>query len=51
MNRRTFLFLSFVLGLRPGAAAVSATGRAWIKHNIEEVGNFEAFLPQLYSLK
>jgi len=26
-----------------------ARGRAWIKHNIEEVGNFEAFLPQLYA--
>jgi hypothetical protein len=26
-----------------------AHGRAWIKHNIEEVGNFEAFLPQLYA--
>ena len=24
-------------------------GRAWIKHNIEEVGNFEAFLPALYA--
>ncbi|MFT3744168.1 MAG: hypothetical protein QM785_07730 [Pyrinomonadaceae bacterium] len=24
-------------------------GRAWIKHNIEEVGNFEYFLPQLFS--
>lgn len=24
-------------------------GRAWIKHNIEEVGNFEAFLPELYA--
>jgi hypothetical protein len=23
-------------------------GNAWIKHNIEEVGNFEFFLPQLY---
>ena len=23
-------------------------GRAWIRHNIEEVGNFESFLPQLY---
>lgn len=23
-------------------------GRAWIKHNIEEVGNFEFFLPVLY---
>lgn len=26
-----------------------ARGRAWIKHNIEEVGNFEAFLPALYA--
>jgi hypothetical protein len=26
-----------------------AQGRAWIKHNIEEVGNFEAFLPQLHA--
>lgn len=24
-----------------------ARGRAWIKHNIEEVGNFESFLPAL----
>ena len=27
-----------------------ARGRAWIKHNIEEVGNFESFLPQLYAV-
>jgi len=26
-----------------------ARGHAWIKHNIEEVGNFELFLPQLYA--
>jgi hypothetical protein len=26
-----------------------ARGRAWIKHNIEEVGNFETFLPKLYA--
>lgn len=26
-----------------------ARGHAWIKHNIEEVGNFEAFLPELYA--
>ena len=26
-----------------------ARGRAWIKHNIEEVGNFESFLPRLYA--
>lgn len=26
-----------------------ARSRAWIKHNIEEVGNFESFLPELYS--
>jgi 2-polyprenyl-6-methoxyphenol hydroxylase-like FAD-dependent oxidoreductase len=25
-----------------------ATGRAWLKHNVEEVGNFERFLPALY---
>ncbi len=24
-------------------------GEAWIKHNVEEVGQFEAFLPKLYS--
>lgn len=23
-------------------------GRAWLKHNVEEVGNFERFLPALY---
>jgi hypothetical protein len=26
-----------------------ARGKAWIKHNIEEVGNFESFLPALYA--
>ena len=26
-------------------------GRAWIKHNIEEVGNFESFLPKLYAFE
>ena len=24
-------------------------GRAWIKHNVEEVGNFQFFLPDLYA--
>jgi hypothetical protein len=28
---------------------VEARGRAWIKHNIEEVGNSESFLPGLYA--
>jgi hypothetical protein len=28
-----------------------ARGRAWIKHNIEEVGNFETFLPKLYAIE
>jgi DAPG hydrolase PhiG domain len=28
-----------------------ARGRAWIKHNIEEVGNFEAFLPELCAIE
>lgn len=27
-----------------------AHGRAWLKHNVEEVGNFEFFLPQLVAL-
>jgi hypothetical protein len=26
-----------------------AMGHAWLKHNIEEVGNFEFFLPELFS--
>ena len=26
-----------------------ATGRAWLKHNVEEVGNLEFFLPALYA--
>jgi hypothetical protein len=26
-------------------------GRAWIRHNIEEVGNFESFLPRLYAVE
>jgi hypothetical protein len=25
-----------------------AKARAWFKHNVEEVGNFEFFLPELY---
>jgi hypothetical protein len=25
-----------------------AVGEAWLKHNVEEVGNFQFFLPQLY---
>jgi hypothetical protein len=25
------------------------TARAWLKHNVEEVGNFEFFLPELYA--
>ena len=27
-----------------------AMGRAWLKHNVEEVGNFEFFLPALYGV-
>ncbi len=26
-----------------------ATGRAWLKHNVQEVGNLEFFLPALYA--
>jgi DAPG hydrolase PhiG domain len=25
------------------------TGKAWLKHNVEEVGNFQFFLPKLYA--
>jgi hypothetical protein len=28
-----------------------AHGRAWLLHNVEEVGNFEHFLPQLFSVE
>jgi hypothetical protein len=28
-----------------------AMGRAWLKHNVEEVGNFEYFLPALYAAR
>jgi hypothetical protein len=28
----------------------AAMGRAWLKHNVEEVGNFEFFLPALYDV-
>jgi hypothetical protein len=28
-----------------------AMGRAWVKHNVEEVGNLEYFLPALYALR
>jgi hypothetical protein len=27
----------------------SETGRAWLRHNVEEVGNFQFFLPKLYA--
>lgn len=29
-------------------AFTEEVGRAWFKHNVEEVGNFEIFLPELY---
>ena len=28
----------------------NAMGQAWLRHNVEEVGNFERFLPGLYAL-
>lgn len=40
-----YLFNSCV---RP-AIFSQAMGTAWLKHNVEEVGNFEFFLPQLYA--
>jgi hypothetical protein len=30
-------------------AFTEAMGRAWLKHNVEEVGNLEFFLPALYA--
>lgn len=46
--------LGFTLGkpvnrLIKSFAFDEAYAHAWIKHNIEEVGNFELFLPQLYA--
>jgi hypothetical protein len=42
-------FLAPILNPLVRAFAFDETrGYAWIKHNIEEVGNFESFLPQLY---
>jgi DAPG hydrolase PhiG domain len=32
----------------PRVAMSDAMGRAWLRHNVEEVGNFERFLPPLY---
>jgi hypothetical protein len=43
--------------LRPVNALVSRfgfseeQGRAWLRHNIEEVGMFENFLPHLYRVE
>jgi hypothetical protein len=34
--------------LLPRVAMSEAMGRAWLRHNVEEVGNFERFLPALY---
>jgi hypothetical protein len=34
--------------LLPAVAMSEAMGRAWLRHNVEEVGNFERFLPGLY---
>jgi hypothetical protein len=33
----------------PAVAMSEAMGRAWLRHNIEEVGNFERFLPAVYA--
>ncbi|MBS2011359.1 MAG: hypothetical protein JST00_00495 [Deltaproteobacteria bacterium] len=34
--------------LRPRVLFPDAKGRAWLRHNVEEVGNFQFFLPGLY---
>lgn len=36
-------------GLLPLLVMPEAMGRAWLEHNIEEVGRFEGFLPALYN--
>ncbi len=36
-------------GLLPLLVMPEAMGRAWLQHNIEEVGRFEGFLPALYN--
>ncbi|HMQ32184.1 MAG TPA: hypothetical protein PKD53_15750 [Chloroflexaceae bacterium] len=33
----------------PRVAMPEAMGRAWLRHNVEEVGNFERFLPALFA--
>lgn len=38
----------FNSAIRPRAFS-EEKGRAWLKHNVEEVGNFEHFLPALYA--
>jgi hypothetical protein len=35
-------------GLLPWLVIDDAMGQAWLRHNVEEVGNLERFLPQLY---
>ncbi|HMO56576.1 MAG TPA: hypothetical protein PKA05_19390 [Roseiflexaceae bacterium] len=36
------------LSILPRIALPNDMARAWLKHNVEEVGNFENFLPDLY---
>lgn len=46
INRKSFSKI-FNSCIRP-LFFTKAMGTAWLKHNIEEVGNFELFLPELY---
>lgn len=45
--RRGPLRIIFNRFIRPRLFA-DEMGRAWLRHNVEEVGNFESFLPDLF---
>jgi hypothetical protein len=38
-----------VIAAQQGLQGLPQAGRAWLKHNVEEVGNLEFFLPALYA--
>ncbi|PYE50494.1 DAPG hydrolase family protein [Deinococcus yavapaiensis] len=45
------MFRRVLNGLLTRRVFPEAMGRAWLRHNIEEVGNFEFFLPDLWSTR
>jgi len=48
VGSETWIGRHFINPLMQEFIMTKAMTRAWLKHNIEEVGNFENFLPQLY---